>query len=521
MNPPMTLLIYPPAAKPCEPSAGLARLAGALRRHDRPSHVWDANVEALLWLAGLPPQATDRWTSQARRRREQDLLALQSPHGYQSSAIHATAVRNLNRLLMMQGIPSQSRISLADFQHASLSPLRSHDLIAAAASPETSVFYPFYKEKLDDLIDRLQPGRIGISLNYLSQALPAFALLGLLRRDYPGITVLLGGGLITSWMRRRNWHNPFTGLADVLVDGPGERPLLRLTGIDDSAEGPYPPDFSDLPWNAYLAPGKIMPYNASRGCFWNRCAFCPEVSEGHTYMPVRAQQVLSELKQLVKLHQPALIHFTDNALSPALLRALIAAPPGVPWYGFVRISPQLADIDFCRGLRQAGCRMLKIGLESGDDAVLEGMQKGANTDLAGRALQCLARAGIATYIYLLFGTPWEDEAAAQRTLDFTVKHHNAITFINPAIFNLPLDAAAESGLETHDFYQADLQLYSNFKHPLRWNRTAVRHFLDRRFKRVAVIAAILRRTPPSFTSNHAAFFAPLYLYNANPDAEII
>ena len=506
----MTLLIYPPIAKPCEPPAGLARLAGALRHHTAACQIWDANVEAVHWLVDLPLPQKDRWSLQAWQRRGADRAWLQSPQGYASTAAYASAVRNLNRLLGVQGLRFQERISLADYQHEKRTPLCSDNLLEAAAMPERTVFYPFYASQLRARFDRSTPQRIGISINYLSQALPAFALIGLLRRDYPGIPIIAGGGLITSWMRRREWCNPFAGLVDELVDGPGEVPLLRAAGHDAAEGGPYTPDYGEMPWGAYLSPGAILPYNASRGCYWNRCAFCPEASEGHLYKPVPAVQVLSELRYLSDQYHPALIHFTDNAMSPALLRALIAHPPGVPWYGFVRITEQLTDPDFCRALRQAGCRMLKIGLESGDDAVLAGMEKGINADLSGRALQSMARAGLATYVYLLFGTPWEDEAAAGRTLEFTLNHAKAITFINPAIFNLPADAAAESGLVTHEFYRADLKLYHGFEHPLGWSRARVRHFLDRTFKREPGIAAILRRTPPAFTSNHAAFFAPLY-----------
>ena len=56
------------------------------------------------------------------------------------------------------------------------------------------------------------------------------------------------------------------------------------------------------------------------------------------------------------------------------------------------------------------------------------------------------------------------------------------------------------------FYDGDLSLYTDFVHPKGWNRGLVRNFLDREFKRHPAVAAILRRDPPLFTSNHAPFF---------------
>ena len=61
---------------------------------------------------------------------------------------------------------------------------------------------------------------------------------------------------------------------------------------------------------------------------------------------------------------------------------MISDPPGRPWYGFSRITPDLADLDFCRALKDSGCVMLKLGLESGDQAVLDSLEKGITLDLA-------------------------------------------------------------------------------------------------------------------------------------------
>jgi hypothetical protein len=205
--------------------------------------------------------------------------------------------------------------------------------------------------------------------------------------------------------------------------------------------------------------------------------------------------------------RPALIHLLDNALSPALLDALAADPPGAPWYGFARITPRLADPGFCRELRDSGCVMLKLGLESGDPAVLAALNKGIDLPTAAAALRNLKAAGIATYVYLLFGTPAETAVAARRTLAFTAEHAEEVGFLNLAIFNLPAWGPDGERLDTGEFYEGDLSLYRPFSHPRGWNRGKVRRFLEREFKRDPAVAAILRRDPPLFTSNHAPFFA--------------
>jgi radical SAM superfamily enzyme YgiQ (UPF0313 family) len=314
-------------------------------------------------------------------------------------------------------------------------------------------------------------------------------------------------------MRRPHWQNPFKGLVDHLVAGPGEAPLLSLIekkGVKEYDErlkkDHYRPNYDSLPIRDYFAPGPILPYSASSGCYWNRCSFCPERAEGNPYVAIPVEEVILDLLHLVDRQKPVLIHLLDNAISPSLMKAISEHPPGVPWYGFVRMTRHLADPDFCLALKRSGCVMLKLGLESGDQTVLDDLQKGVNLEEVSSALKNLKEAGIATYVYLLFGTPPEGLIEARRTLEFVVKHHDCIGFLNLAIFNMPIYGPEAQQMETKTFYEGDLSLYTSFNHPEGWSRQLIRQFLDKEFKRHPAIASILRRDPPVFTSNHAPFF---------------
>jgi hypothetical protein len=497
------LLIFPPIAKVCEPPAGIARLAGTLQAHGFSCQLWDANIEGQLWLLEQPPTADDTWTRRAWRSRHNHLAALRDAKTYANPGRYGSAANDLNRLLLMAGKPLQAEVGLADYRQADLSPVRSQDLLTAAAHPEKNPFFSFFQQRLPKLLDGIST--VGLSLTYLSQALCCFALIGLIRQQFPQIRIVLGGGLVTSWLSRPDWQNPFGSLIDDLISGPGEGALLELLGYDGPLQ-PALPCYDQLPLANYLSPGLILPYSAASGCWWNRCSFCPERAEGNRYQPLPTSRVLQELPKLVTQYQPSLLHLLDNALSPTLLHGLINHPPGAPWYGFVRFEQQLADPDFCRALRQSGCVLLKLGIESGDQSVLDRLHKGIDLDLAGRILDNLREAGIGVYGYLLFGTPAEDLAAAHRTLTFVLQHHAALGFLNLAVFNMPLFGDEVAEHETELFYEGDLSLYTGFKHPKGWGRGEVRRFLRQEFTRPSEIAAIIRRDPPQFTSNHASFF---------------
>ena len=499
------ILIYPPVAKPCEPPAGIARLAGVLKQHGVAVRVLDANLEGMQHLLNTPIRGSDPWTRRAVRNIAANLKTLTTARGVEHFDRYKRTVSDLNRILQMTGRPAGIELGLANYQDGRLSPLRSRDLLTAAQNPEKNIFFPYFSQRLAGLLQKENPTAIGFSLNYLSQALTTFAMAGYVRQISPYVRIMLGGGLATSWMRTPHWQNPFGKIFDHLVAGTGEAALLDLMGLSGDCRD-SPPDYDDFSLSSYLSPGFILPYSASSGCYWNRCSFCPERAEENPYRPVPASTVIRYLHTLSAKTRPALVHLLDNAVSPKLMEALTENPPGPPWYGFARFTAHLADPDFCRALKQSGCRMLQLGLESGDQTVLDSLNKGIDLEMAAAALKSLKKIGITTYVYLLFGTAAENRREAEKTLNFTAAHSDLIGFLNLAIFNLPAHGPEVPQLSTAEFYDGDLSLYRSFKHPGGWHRQEVRRFLDREFVRHPAIAPILRRDPPIFTSNHAPFF---------------
>lgn len=500
------LIIHPPLTKPCEPPAALAYLSAMLEAHNHPCTVIDMNIEGLHFLFETAKPADDTWSRRAFKGKEKNISALRSYKTYSNIDRYKRAVSDLNRLLENSGNKFDLQLSFSNYVDKQKSPLKSSDLKLAAQQYEGNIFFPYFKKRLNELIHLHQPSNIGFSLNYLSQALCTFSMIGFIRSRYPKIKIILGGGLITTWLSNPGWQNPFPGLVDNYVCGKGEEPLLKLLGISGITKY-VKPSYSELLQNKYLSPGFILPYTTSSGCFWKKCNFCPEKTENSPYNHVPTATTVHDLKLLVRETSPSLIHFLDNAISPGSLKALAINPPGVPWYGFARMESPLSDKKFCISLKNSGCTMLKLGLESGNQNVLDRMEKGINLQLASQVLKNLHTAGIATYVYLLFGTPAETHLEAQQTLAFIKQHHKFISFLNLAIFNLPLCSVETSLLEISEFYDGDLSIYRNFIHPGGWNRKEVRHFLDTAFKRSQEIAAIIKNDPPSFTSNHAPFFS--------------
>ena len=291
---PQICLIHPPVAKPSEPPAGVARLAGALQSHGVACSVVDANLEGLLDVLHQDHRGRDTWSMRAHRHLDRHLTALRSAETCRHPDQYRRAVADINRLLELAGKGQSIRIGLANYEDQTLSPVRSDHLIRAAQNPDRNPFYTYYQRELIPHLISSSPSIVGISINYLSQALCAFALIGMLRTALPESQIAIGGGLVTSWSRRIDLLKRFHGLVDHVVAGPGESALLQSVGINVSQKHCLPA-YRDLLRHVYLSPGWVLPYSASSGCWWRKCAFCPERVEHQAYRPLPHSIVVDQL----------------------------------------------------------------------------------------------------------------------------------------------------------------------------------------------------------------------------------
>ncbi len=527
------VLVQPPALKPAEPPLALAVLFTHLTAHGVSTLAIDANLDAYLYLLDADRLATrvgtriDTSLRRALQHRAESLALVRSAEAGKNFARYATAVRYLNRLLAAWGAPTGGeRLTLGDYQHPDLSPFAPEDLDRAASEEVRPLFADYFQ---DDLIPRIvaaDPRIVAISINFIHQAIPAFELAGLLRRALPGVVLVAGGGLITSW------QEPLRQLAlrlppfDHVVFGPGEATLTALARgeapadytLKDASSIDFVPDFSFARLGEYFSPQPILPLTASRGCYWRKCLFCPEAAAPiHPYRTFPPAELPVLMRSLADRHGVRHFQLTDNAVPVKMLKALAESGgelADLNWFGFVRFEAVLEDGAFVRRLAQGGCRMLQVGLESGSQRVLDRLGKGVRLESAARILKNLAVAGIASYVYILLGTPGETEADAEMTLDFLEAHAAEIGFLNISIMNLPrasglLDNPEHYGIAASEPIAAEnpLGLYRKFQPENDWDRAAARRFLERRLLGSPVVRAIVQRNPPLFTSNHAIFFA--------------
>ena len=528
-SPTDVLLIQPPATKAVEPPLGLAILAGHLRAAGFSVATLDANL--ITTLALLSPERARRAAGEqpptsVRRALKQALPALalvRSAAALASFPRYTTALRQLHTLLGLYGGETE-RLTLGDYEYEQHSPFAPATLQQLADGAVTTLFHDLFAEEIVPAVVARAPHAIALSINYRHQLLPAFELAGMLRRALPAARLVAGGGMITSWRRVLSAGEIRLPLFDHLIFGPGEEPLARLAGggahdylLSGNAIA-FTPDFSDLPLPDYLSPRPVLPLAASRGCYWGKCRFCPEAAAPtHPYRSGPAQDFPDRLLALVAQTGVRDFHLTDNAIPVPVLKSLAARHadlPGLRWHGFVRFERALLDPALVAGLAASGCTLLQLGLESGSQSVLEQMAKGTKLTEAAQILENLRAAGIASYVYVMTGIPGETATDAALTRSFLLEHAEKIGFLNLALMNLPRDSSLLAEAETFAISNsnllasdAPLGLYRSFNSRTDWGREEARRFLAE-LKREPAIRAILQRTPPWLTSNHAFFFPP-------------
>ena len=302
-------------------------------------------------------------------------------------------------------------------------------------------------------------------MGYATQSVQALVIGMLLKRHLPGVHITMGGAYLTQWaplMKAPQFALLFSA-ADSVVCGEGEIPFAALldgrqnggcladvpnliyrdeaTGriqrspelvFTDLCDQP-PPDFSDLDLSAYLIPEPVLPYMLTRGCYWQRCAFCQNRIDPYLprpYQSVPVEKAVEELSVLAGAHACRHFHFCSDVIDADYLdrfsKQLKKAPRSIFWHTNLR-AEKAFSADLCRQLADAGLTSAAIGLESGCQATLDRMDKGVDPATVAQTLEHLYEAGVATQVTAIFGFPGESEADAQLTIAFLETHIQAIS----------------------------------------------------------------------------------------------
>ncbi|MGI6209098.1 MAG: B12-binding domain-containing radical SAM protein, partial [Anaerolineae bacterium] len=245
---------------------------------------------------------------------------------------------------------------------------------------------------------------------------------------------------------------------------------------------PLRQDLDALPWPAYhlfnierytnLQPltdglqknARAYTLLTSRGCPY-QCIYCSKPITGNTWRARAPEKVVEEWAYLVREMRATEIGVTDDVWNLDLDRAkricrlLIDEGLGtVPWVTIHGMRADHTDLELFRLMKQAGCKRVGFGVESGNQAILDAIKKRQKVEQVRAAMANAKAAGLQTMGFFIFGLPGETESTMEDTIRFALE-------LDPDLANFMM-ADPLPGTEMYEIVQREGRLLASGYHDL-------------------------------------------------------
>lgn len=384
----------------------------------------------------------------------------------------------------------------------------SKEVLACLDDEQVNVYRDVCRQLVLPSVNRSQPEVVGVSIGTQMQLLAGLTFCKMIKETFPDIHITVGGNVITRLQEEIPHHETFfESVFDSAILYEGEHALLWLlealagdrqwsavpnliyreaeTGAVRANKEIYTekttalplPDFNGFPLDSYFVPVRILPYLATRGCYWGRCTFCDH-GQGYfdQYRGKPAHDVVREVKALKEQYHVDHFLFADESYPPALFKKvsqlLVEHQVNIKWTTLIRFEESLQDPDIWKTAVEAGCCTLYYGMESANERVLELMDKHAKKSVIENNLREAAKAGIWNHVMAFYGFPGEMREEAEETRQFLLDNrdhiHSVELFYFVAYRHTPMVRNPEKfGITIHkqDEYDMPLDYYYTLNDP--------------------------------------------------------
>jgi anaerobic magnesium-protoporphyrin IX monomethyl ester cyclase len=310
-----------------------------------------------------------------------------------------------------------------------------------------------YESNTEDCIKKINADVVGIG-GLITTYSESKRLTEMVKHYHPETRVLIGGRMAASspelWLEKTP--------ADFIVEGEGEVTaveLLRALELGEDLvdvkgiwyrEGDkyirtlpreYIPDLDTLPrpaydlfeidryisnWENWARGTRPIMMVTCRGCVV-LCSFCYQGFGGFRQRSV--ESFMSEVEFLIGRYGIDTINFADSTLMvnkkfvEGFCNEVLRRNLDLKWYCASRVSDLSSKHeDLLRLMKEAGCRRLHFGVESGSPEILKRIKKGTSVEDAERSIHMARRAGLIVHTTFIYGLPGETEKTAAETASF-------------------------------------------------------------------------------------------------------
>jgi hopanoid biosynthesis associated radical SAM protein HpnJ len=180
----------------------------------------------------------------------------------------------------------------------------------------------------------------------------------------------------------------------------------------------------DLDVRRYNVPFLLHPFVSlytTRGCP-ALCTFClwPQTLSGHAWRKRSTDRVAAEMAR-AKEYWPEVkeFFFDDDTFNIQKARTVELCsklkPLNLTWSCTSRVT---TDYETLKAMRDAGCRLMIVGFESGDPQILKNIKKGATVERARQFAKDAHNLGLTIHGDFILGLPGETKESIERTIQF-------------------------------------------------------------------------------------------------------
>ncbi|MHC4771688.1 MAG: B12-binding domain-containing radical SAM protein [Planctomycetota bacterium] len=163
----------------------------------------------------------------------------------------------------------------------------------------------------------------------------------------------------------------------------------------------------------------------SRGCVYD-CVFCNKNCFGRTFRVKSPERVVQDFQRVIDQGFKE-IYLADDGFTTNMTRAkkvcdlLIENNIKIDWCTLNGIRADRVDLELLKKMKQAGCYRIYLGVESGNQGVLDRIKKGTKLEYLENAVTWGKQAGLEVVGYFMLGLPGDTEETMQQTIDFAKK----------------------------------------------------------------------------------------------------
>lgn len=436
----MFIMFIPPVSDCFMPTLGAAQILGYLRERNLKCNLCDLNIEFMNYISSC----CDRYDTDYLK------IIATVPHNHPQRKMKAM-------LNLLSATQENFDISMENFTI--------HKNIKDSVAIKN---YLNSQSELEEILSSLSSLSIedgvkfiGFSISYESQFFLSLLLSKIIKTSRQDIKIITGGAFFYSFLDKYLPLIADLKLWDVVVKGPGEvvvekiikNNIHELTNdgtvvsyrdklmIIDSTTAHgipmvYSPYFESINFNDYPTEEKAFPYIINNRCYYGKCKFCSGDKVNNQSFAKDVVQSFCSIKKIADSIKVNNVYIVDAAFSPSDMRKILTLDfdKNIHWIANARFEKSMENAHLWNGLKKKGCTMVRFGLESGSQRMLDLMCKGTSITTVSNILKMSHCAGIKNHVYIMFGFPGELPQDRQLTIEFMDAHKEYIYSYSISVF---------------------------------------------------------------------------------------